>query len=180
MASILRRALVTLLAAIMLALAPSGPALAIDPDEKLSDAKLEQRARDISVGLRCLVCQNQSIDDSDAALAKDLRVVVRERLVAGDSDRQVIDYVVSRYGEFVLLKPPVNQRTLLLWIAPGLILLLALAYVGMRLRSPRLDTPEVVMGPAAQLTDAERRELDQILQSSDTASKEGGRNETLQ
>ena len=172
MGSILKQALVPLLAAIMLALAPTGAALAIDPDEKLADPKLEQRARDISVGLRCLVCQNQSIDDSDAALAKDLRVVVRERLVAGDSDRQVIDYVVSRYGEFVLLKPPVNQRTLLLWIAPGLILLLALAYVGRRLRSPQVEEPEIATGPAAQLTDAERRELDQILNANDASSKQ--------
>src|SRR5215218_7215581 len=92
------------------------PALAVQPDEVLKDPALERRARDISSGLRCLVCQNQSIDESDASLAKDLRVLVRERLVAGDSDDQVRDFLVQRYGEFVLLKPAFRAHTLLLWL----------------------------------------------------------------
>jgi cytochrome c-type biogenesis protein CcmH len=98
-------------------------ARAVEPEEVLEDPVLETRARDISLNLRCLVCQNQSIDDSNAELAKDLRVLVRERLVAGDSDQQVIDYVVDRYGDFVLLKPPVKPVTYLLWAAPVLLLL---------------------------------------------------------
>ncbi|MBU2301175.1 MAG: cytochrome c-type biogenesis protein CcmH [Alphaproteobacteria bacterium] len=95
----------------------SGATMAVSPDEVLSDPALESRARAISEGLRCLVCQNQSIDDSDADLARDLRVLVRERLVAGDSDEAVRQFLVDRYGEFVLLNPRVNNHTLLLWIA---------------------------------------------------------------
>ncbi len=94
---------------------------AVNPDEMLDDPALEARAREISKGLRCLVCQNQSIDDSDADLARDLRVLVRERLVAGDSDGQVIDYVVSRYGDFVLMRPPFKATTYVLWLGPALI-----------------------------------------------------------
>ena len=94
---------------------------AVNPDEMLDDPALEARAREISKGLRCLVCQNQSIDDSDADLARDLRVLVRERLVSGDSDGQVIDYVVSRYGDFVLLRPPFKATTYALWLGPALI-----------------------------------------------------------
>ncbi|WP_105371647.1 cytochrome c-type biogenesis protein [Neorhizobium huautlense] len=100
------------------------PALAVNPDEVLSDPALEQRARNLSAQLRCMVCQNQSIDDSSAELARDLRVLVRERLVNGDSDRQVIDYVVSRYGEFVLLKPRFSAKTMILWAAPILLLVI--------------------------------------------------------
>ena len=96
-------------------------ALAVNPDEVLADPLLEKRAREISKGLRCLVCQNQSIDDSDADLAKDLRVIVRDRLTAGDSDQAVVDYVVSRYGDFVLLKPPFKAATLVLWLGPAVI-----------------------------------------------------------
>jgi len=94
---------------------------AVNPDEMLDDPALEARAREISKGLRCLVCQNQSIDDSDADLARDLRVLVRERLAAGDSDGQVIDYVVSRYGDFVLMRPPFKATTYALWLGPALI-----------------------------------------------------------
>ena len=103
---------------ILLALALSAPAFAVQPDEILKDPALEGRARALSQELRCMVCQNQSIDDSDAPLAKDLRVLVRERLTAGDSDGQVIDFLVARYGEFVLLKPRLSMHTLLLWLAP--------------------------------------------------------------
>lgn len=123
------------LRAIFLFLALAAPALAVSPDEILADPALEQRARDISAGLRCLVCQNQSIDDSDADLAKDLRVLVRERLVAGDSDEDVRQYVVDRYGEYVLLNPRMGGHTLLLWTAAPALLalgLLILAVVGRR------------------------------------------------
>jgi cytochrome c-type biogenesis protein CcmH len=100
------------------------PALGVQPDEILKDQTLESRARTLSQELRCMVCQNQSIDDSDAPLARDLRILVRERLTAGDSDRQVIDFLVARYGEFVLLKPPLNAHTVLLWLAPFTVVLL--------------------------------------------------------
>src|SRR6188474_3255302 len=105
------------LAIALLALWLSAPALAVQPDEILKDPALEARARALSQELRCMVCQNQSIDDSDAPLTKDLRVLVRERLSAGDSDRQVIDFMVARYGEFVLLRPRLNAHTVLLWTA---------------------------------------------------------------
>jgi cytochrome c-type biogenesis protein CcmH len=101
------------------------PAIAVQPEEILKDPVLESRARALSQELRCMVCQNQSIDDSDAPLAKDLRVLVRERLSAGDSDSQVIDFLVARYGEFVLLKPRLSAHTLLLWLAPFAVLLIA-------------------------------------------------------
>jgi cytochrome c-type biogenesis protein CcmH len=101
---------------------PLNPARAVQPDEILTDAKLEARARALSHGLRCLVCQNQSIDDSDAPLARDLRILVRERLTAGDTDEQVLEFLVTRFGDFVLLKPPVNRSTLLLWIMPLMLL----------------------------------------------------------
>jgi cytochrome c-type biogenesis protein CcmH len=98
-------------------------AYAVQPDEIMADPAKELRARDLSRELRCMVCQNQSIDDSEAPLARDLRLLVRERIAAGDSDAQVIDFLVTRYGEFVLLKPRVNQHTLLLWLVPPLALL---------------------------------------------------------
>jgi cytochrome c-type biogenesis protein CcmH len=117
------------------------PALAVGPGEILPDPVLEQRARDISAGLRCLVCQNQSIDDSDADLARDLRVLVRERLVAGDSDEQVRQYLVDRYGEYVLLNPRLNEHTILLWVAAPLLLLVGLGtlVIAARRRSPADD-----------------------------------------
>ena len=113
----------TWLRALLLALCLVTPVAALSPDEILADPVLEQRARDISAGLRCLVCQNQSIDDSDADLAKDLRVLVRERLLAGDSDEAVRQYLVDRYGEYVLLNPRVNNHTILLWIAAPVLLI---------------------------------------------------------
>jgi cytochrome c-type biogenesis protein CcmH len=100
----------------------SPAAYAVQPDEIMSDPVKELRARDLSRELRCMVCQNQSIDDSDAPLARDLRLLVRERIAAGDSDAQVIDFLVARYGEFVLLKPRLERHTLLLWILPPLVL----------------------------------------------------------
>ena len=99
----------------------TAPAWAVNPDEVMADPALESRARGISKGLRCLVCQNQSIDDSDADLAKDLRLLVRDRLSKGDSDDEVVEFVVSRYGDFVLLKPPFKATTLVLWLGPLLI-----------------------------------------------------------
>jgi len=125
-----RLALIALLVALI---APTA-ALAVEPDEMLKDPALEARARQLSEGLRCLVCQNQSIDDSNAPLAHDLRVLVRERLTMGDSDNQVIDFIVSRYGEFVLLKPRFELQTLLLWALPPVALLAGLAALLMKAR----------------------------------------------
>jgi cytochrome c-type biogenesis protein CcmH len=105
-----------------LALLMASPVFAVQPDEIMSDPARESRARDLSRELRCMVCQNQSIDDSEAPLARDLRLLVRERIAAGDSDAQVIDFLVARYGEFVLLKPRLEPRTLLLWLLPPLAL----------------------------------------------------------
>src|SRR5829696_8388244 len=107
---------------LLLGLAAAMPALAVQPDEILGDPALESRARLLSRELRCMVCQNQSIDDSDAPLARDLRILVRERLKAGDNDNQVIDFLVARYGEFVLLKPRVAWHTAVLWGAPMVLL----------------------------------------------------------
>lgn len=135
------------------------PTKAVTPDEILDDPALEERARDISAGLRCLVCQNQSIDDSDAELAKDLRLLVRQRLTEGDSDTQVIDYVVSRYGEFVLLKPRFSAQTLLLWGMPLIVLLTGAAYILMGRNGPR-QVPTV-------LSAEEHAELEKVLQSRD-------------
>ena len=115
--------LAAVLAVLALTLAPGDRALAVKPDEMLADTALEARARAISKGLRCLVCQNQSIDDSDAGLARDLRILVRQRLTAGDSDEAVFRFVVDRYGDFVLLKPPMKPVTYILWFGPLLILL---------------------------------------------------------
>lgn len=117
------------------------PAFAFNPDEVLSDPVLEARARALTVQLRCMVCQNQSIDDSNAELARDLRVLVRERLTQGDSDEAVIDYVVSRYGEFVLLKPRVSARTIALWGAPIALILIGATAVFVFARR-RVSIPE--------------------------------------
>ncbi|MCT7376049.1 cytochrome c-type biogenesis protein [Chelativorans salis] len=108
---------------LLLLLALAWPAAAVQPDEMLDDPALEERARALSAELRCMVCQNQSIDDSNAALARDLRILVRDRISAGDTDAEVLDYVVSRYGEFVLLKPRMSARNALLWATPMLVLL---------------------------------------------------------
>jgi cytochrome c-type biogenesis protein CcmH len=126
--------------AICLVLLLAHPAAAVQPDEVLPDPVLEERARDISAGLRCIVCRNESIDESNAELARDLRLLVRERLVAGDTDAEVVDYVVDRYGEFVLLRPPMRGSTVALWLAAPVLLLLGLAlsvsYVRRRARAP--------------------------------------------
>lgn len=138
----------------------ASPALAIDPAERLSDPKLESRARDLSAELRCLVCQNQSIDDSDAPLAKDLRLLVRERLVQGDSNSQVKDFVVARYGEFVLLRPPFGVHTLLLWLTPLLVLGIITAFV---MRSMTARQSALKATPAPGLSQAEEERLRKLL-----------------
>lgn len=139
--------------AIVAALLAPFAAHAVQPDEVLPDPKMEQRARDISTGLRCMVCQNQNIDDSDAPLAKDLRLLVRDRLKQGDSDQQVRDYLVSRYGDFVLLNPPFKLDTLILWATPIIVLLIAGGSVFARTRAPKkAEAP-------AGLSEAEREAL---------------------
>ncbi|MET0748014.1 MAG: cytochrome c-type biogenesis protein [Rhizobium sp.] len=132
-------------------------AFAVNPDEVLSNPALESRARAISTELRCMVCQNQSIDDSNADLARDLRLLVRQRLVDGDSDRQVLDYIVSRYGEFVLLKPRLSEKTYVLWGAP--IALLLVGGIAMAVfASRRAGKPT-----GTRLTDEEQARLDALL-----------------
>ena len=149
----------TLLAiGVLIAFGP--PALATQPDEILSDPAKEARARNLSQHLRCVVCQNQSIDDSNAPLARDLRILLRERIAAGDSDEAAMDYIVARYGNFVLLKPPVQPNTLIMWFGPGLVLLMALAGYWALIRRPGR---EAEAGPAETLTAAEREELEAIL-----------------
>ena len=144
-------------ALLALALMLATPAAAVLPDEMLPDAAQEARARAISKDLRCVVCQNQSIDDSDAPLARDLRVLVREQIARGSSDAEVRDYIVARYGNFVLLKPPMEGDTLLLWLGPFAILLLGGAgLIFWQRRKP------VAMPDAAPLTEAERAELDRL------------------
>jgi cytochrome c-type biogenesis protein CcmH len=145
-----------LILALCLVVVPAA-AWAVQPDEILKDPKLETRARDISTELRCLVCQNQSIDDSDAPLARDLRIIVRERLQAGDSDTEVRDYLVRRYGDFILLRPPFKTGTLLLWLTPAAVLLLgagALLLLARRRREPE---------SAVELTEVERQQIAAIV-----------------
>jgi cytochrome c-type biogenesis protein CcmH len=131
------------------------PALAVQPDEVLKDPVLEARARSISAGLRCLVCQNQSIDDSDAGVARDLRILIREQLQQNKTDGEVLAFVVDRYGEYVLLKPRLSARTLILWFTPFLVLLAG--GIMMLRRRAVADTP------TDTLSDAEKAKLDEIL-----------------
>lgn len=157
-----RRSLMTPLKAALLSalLASTGlPALAITPGEALDDPVLEERARSISKTLRCLVCQNQSIDDSNADLAKDLRLLVRERVVAGDTDEEVKAYIVARYGDFVLLKPPFKAKTYALWLGPIAVLALAAAGVLAYYRRQR-RRPETAGAP---LDPEERRRVEALL-----------------
>ena len=132
----------SVLAALLLALAVAAPACAIEPQEQLTDPALEARARTLGQELRCLVCQNESIDDSNADLARDLRTIVRERLTAGDSDQQVLGFVTARYGDYVLLRPPVRGGTLVLWFGP--VVLLVAAIIAMTLRRRRRAKAEPV------------------------------------
>ena len=142
------------------------PAFAVSPDEVLADPALEARARALSVQLRCLVCQNQSIDDSNAPLARDLRVLVRKRLEAKDSDEAVMNYIVARYGDFVLLKPPMKSSTLLLWLTPLLVLLGAFwlairARLGQTVRAQGTETQNL------GLSTSEEEQLAKILKRQD-------------
>jgi len=136
----------------------AAPAFAVQPDEVLPDPALEARARAISSGLRCLVCQNQSIDDSDAPLARDLRILVRDRLKAGDSDDEIIDFVVARYGEFVLLKPRFEPHTLLLWLATPAFGIAAIAILVLAARRRKNQTNQAV-----PLSESEKRRLKKLL-----------------
>jgi cytochrome c-type biogenesis protein CcmH len=147
------------LALVLALLSGVGPALAVQPDEILDNPKLEHEAREISAGLRCLVCQNQSIDDSDAPLARDLRLIVRERLNAGDTPQQVVDFVVARYGEFILLRPRFTTKTVLLWLAP-LLLLVGGGYLAFHIFRRERDRAATAPVP---LTEDEQRRLDSIL-----------------
>jgi cytochrome c-type biogenesis protein CcmH len=134
----------------------AAPAFAVQPDEMLPDRQLEARARNLSRELRCMVCQNQSIDDSDASLARDIRILVRERLTSGDSDQEVIDYLTARYGEFILLKPRFELQTALLWLMPAAIVAIGglFLFVVAR-RQPRSGEAEAKLTPmeAARLAD---------------------------
>ncbi|HEY2530833.1 MAG TPA: cytochrome c-type biogenesis protein [Xanthobacteraceae bacterium] len=146
--------------AVLIALATAAPAWAVQPGEVLSNPVLEARARAISKELRCMVCQNESIDESDAPLAHDLRLLVRRRLLAGDSDQQIVDFLVSRYGEFILLKPPLSWSTIALWAAPPALLLIGVAPIVMverRRAAARAATEN------ANLTVAEEARLAKIL-----------------
>ena len=137
----------------------TGPALAVMPDEVLKDPVLEARARHLSQDLRCLVCQNQSIDDSSAPLARDLRIIVRERLTKGDSDEQVVSFLVARYGNYVLLKPPFQSDTMLLWFGPAVFLLIGASVLVFYFRARK--TPDVAAN--APLTEDERLQLDKLV-----------------
>lgn len=159
-----RLAAVVLIALILL---PAGAARAVMPDEMLQDPALEHRAREISKGLRCLVCQNQSIDDSDADLAKDLRLLVRERLKAGDSDAEVVNYLVARYGDFVLLKPPVKGTTIALWAGPALFVLLGAIGIAVFFRRNRQRAATAAAKPAP-LSPEEQKRLAALLDAGDT------------
>jgi cytochrome c-type biogenesis protein CcmH len=143
---------------LVLSLLASFLAHAVQPDEVLQDPVLEARARAISVGLRCLVCQNQSIDDSDAPLAKDLRLLVRERIKAGDSDQEIVDFIVARYGEFVLLKPRLLPHTLLLWFATPVVFAAALFVIWVAYRRRQTLAQDL-----APLSANEKRRLKRLL-----------------
>jgi len=157
-----------LLFAALIMFASSLGASAVEPNEILKDPELEKRARSLSAELRCLVCQNQSIDDSNAPLARDLRLLVRERLTAGDSDAAVIDYIVARYGEFVLLRPQFGWHTLLLWLSP--LLLLAAGLVLARMVVARQwqnseSLPAAATVVSKPLTAEEQKRLQQLLKA---------------
>ncbi len=147
-----------------------GSAWAVQPDEMLKDPQMEHRAREISHDLRCLVCQNQSIDDSDADLARDLRLLVRQRLTAGDSDSQVKQFLVDRYGDYVLLNPPFKATTLVLWLGP-LVLFLAAVVAAVRFYRNR-DTAQPTATTGQPLSDEEKRRLTALLGSGAEDSKQ--------
>ena len=153
-------------AMLALVLLSAPKAFAVQPDEVLPDPSLESRARTLSKELRCMVCQNQSIDDSDAPLARDLRLLVRERLQQGDSDGQVLDFLVVRYGEFVLLKPRFNWHTWVLWLGPpGVLVGGALALVLLARRRTRRGSLDVAVPEGGNLTPAEEARLARLMKS---------------
>ena len=154
-----------LILTLLLIVAWSMPAAALEPDERLDEPVLEARARALSAELRCVVCQNQSIDDSAAPLARDLRLLVRERLVAGDSNDEVLEYVTARYGDFVLLRPPVQPNTYALWFGPAVVLAVAAAVVAVMAARRRRGR----MAPDP-LTEDERRRVDALLGRGSDAS----------
>ena len=153
---------------IFTALVASPHAFAVQPDEILKDPAQEARARELSKQLRCMVCQNQSIDDSDAPLARDLRILVRERLQAGDSNPQVLDFLVQRYGEFVLLRPRLHWRTALLWLAaPVLLIGGGLALFLLARRRSRGGPPDAALPQGGALTADEERRLAKLMKADD-------------
>ncbi len=150
--------LVAILLALSFFVLPTVPTLAVEPGEMLADSVLEARARDLSTGLRCLVCRNQNIDESNAGLARDLRVLLRERLVAGDTDEEAVGYIVSKYGEYVLLKPRFALDTLFLWLGPFALLLTgALVLLKMRKRKPTSTAEKA-------LSEEEKKQLQELMQ----------------
>jgi cytochrome c-type biogenesis protein CcmH len=157
-----RAALISFLLALL-----SLPALAVLPDEVLKDPVLEERARELSRNIRCLVCQNQSIDDSNADLARDLRVLVRERLVAGNTDEQILDYLVSRYGDFVLLRPPLRGSTYLLWFGPAGVFVIAVIGLTLWFRRRRTALADGSDAPE-RLSPEERDRLATLLDGGDS------------
>ena len=152
-----------LLAALLCALLLVPAALAVQPDEILADQALEERARDLSKELRCVVCQNEAIDTSNAGMARDMRVLLRERLVAGDSDDEVRDFFVARYGDYVLMNPPIKAPTYVLWFGPAVVLLLAAAFVWRAARRRKATA-----APAAALSPEEQARLDRLLSDRDS------------
>jgi cytochrome c-type biogenesis protein CcmH len=155
---------------LVLSLLLAVPAFAVEPGEMLDDPALEQRARDLSAVIRCVVCQNESIDSSNAEIAHELRVLVRERLVAGDSDQEVLDYLVARYGDFVLLRPPMKPETYLLWFGPFLILLIGVVAVFLYFRRQRAAS-----APPAVLTPEEETRLARLLAEDSAGEERSGR-----
>ena len=143
--------------ALLIALLSATPAWAVQPDEVLADPALESRARAISTGLRCLVCRNETIDDSDASLARDLRLLLRERLMAGDTDAQAVAFIVDRYGEYVLLKPTANGVNLILWLAGPAMLIMGAGVAALYLRRRRTSA-----APDAPLSESEAKRLADI------------------
>ncbi len=163
------RALLLALAVLLAAPLMAPPASGVEPDEVLDDPVLEARARALSQELRCLVCQNEPIDSSNAGLARDLRILVRERLTAGDSDAEVKEFLVARYGDYVLLDPPMKTTTYVLWFGPGLILLLGalgvVLYFARRRRAPAEAVP---------LSAEERVRLERVLEDEAAAEAQAG------
>lgn len=140
----------------------SSSTMAVNPDEVLDDPLLEKRARALSVNIRCLVCQNQSIDDSNADLARDLRILVRERLIAGDSDTEVLDYLISRYGDFVMLKPPFKGSTFILWLGPLFVFILAVIGLVIYFRRRQTELANT-SDSSSRLSSEEREQLNRLL-----------------